>query len=208
MVGRSKGPVLFEFTFSFIGHSQYGYHWGTFSREEQTTWCQQRINLEPAITVFFILCCIYFARELDLHDHVILQALVAEPQNIHTHFQSRISWTCLFQPFIVRMIISFFEKDILGTYMADDAWNLCNYLMGCWLVKCFSFILYMLAWVGCRGKVLTGEQRAAYYASVCFVCRILGLVTGRRVPHGVWQRQAEWLADGHSAVSLSRSARC
>lgn len=121
VVGRSKGPVLFEFTFAFIGHSQYGYHWGTFSREEQTTWCQQRINLEPAITVFFILCCIYFARELDLHDHVILQALVAEPQNIHTHFQSRISWTCLFQPFIVRMIISFFEKDILGTYMADDA---------------------------------------------------------------------------------------
>ena len=59
--------------------------------------------------------------------------------------------TSLFWPLIVRMIISFIEKDIMGTYMADDAWNLCNYLMGRWLVKCFSFILYMLAWVGCRG---------------------------------------------------------
>lgn len=81
----------------------------------------KELTLSQPLLFFFILCCIYFARELDLHDHVILQALVAEPQNIHTHFQSRISWTCLFQPFIVRMIISFFEKDILGTYMADDA---------------------------------------------------------------------------------------
>lgn len=105
---------------------------------------------------------------------------------------------CVFEHHLNNVLL---EKGIVGTLMADDGGNLCNYLMGRWLVKCFSFILYMLAWVGCQGKALTCEQRAGYYASVCFVCRILDLVTGRRVPHGVWQRREEWLADGHSPVS-------
>lgn len=68
--------------------------------------------------------------------------------------------------------------------MPNDGGNHCNYLMGCWLVKCFSFILYMLAWLSCQGKALTCEHRASYYACV-FCMSDIGF--GDRKARSTWR---------------------
>lgn len=76
--------------------------------------------------------------------------------------------------------------------------DLCNYLMACWSLKCFSCMAYMLAWlIGAEGKPWhKSDEWRVIVPIVCFVCHILSVVTAGRVPHGVRQRQGEWLADG------------
>lgn len=50
------------------------------------------------------------------------------------------------------------------------------------------------------------DECRAIVPIVCFVCRILSVVTAGRVPHGVRQRRGEWLADGRPPARLFPAA--
>lgn len=89
----------------------------------------------------------------------------------------------------------------------DDGWNIYNYLMGCWLVKCFSCILCMLARLDCQRKALTGEQRAGYY-SLCVLYVGYWVWWQEGGLHMSSDRDEQCLADRAPAESLSCSARC
>ena len=63
--------------------------------------------------------------------------------------------------------------------------------MGCWLVKCFSFILYMLAWLGCQ-RWQASSERVIMPLCVLYVGYWIWWQEGAfhmasdRVEHSVW----------------------
>lgn len=75
----------------------------------------------------------------------------------------------------------------------DNALDLCNYLMACWSLKCFSRIAYMLAWVGWQRE--SPNIRATSGEPLCPSCVLCVAYWAR------WQRAAFHMASDRDEES-------